>query len=138
MTPRTARAAAPPARRLSAIAKSCRDIMRKDRGLNGDLDRLPMLTWMLFLKFLDDLEDVHRAEAEVAGRPVDFGPFYLHAKSGEFAEALLSLNPAAKLEGWPERVRQPELACLSGIAMGEQINKLPDTLAAPRGRVASR
>jgi type I restriction enzyme M protein len=71
MTPRAARAPAPPAttaQRLSAIVKSCRDIMRKDRGLNGDLDRLPMLTWILFLKFLDDLEDVHRAEAEVAGR----------------------------------------------------------------------
>ena len=30
--------------------------MRKDKGLNGDLDRLPMLTWLLFLKFVDDLE----------------------------------------------------------------------------------
>ena len=28
--------------------------MRKDKGLNGDLDRLPMLTWIMFLKFLDD------------------------------------------------------------------------------------
>jgi len=26
--------------------------MRKDKGLNGDLDRLPMLTWIMFLKFL--------------------------------------------------------------------------------------
>ena len=33
--------------------------MRKDKGLNGDLDRLPLLTWIMFLKFLDDLE--HRA-----------------------------------------------------------------------------
>lgn len=30
--------------------------MRKDKRLNGDLDRLPMLTWIMFLKFLDDLE----------------------------------------------------------------------------------
>ena len=36
--------------------KSARDIMRKDKGLNGDLDRLPLLTWIMFLKFLDDLE----------------------------------------------------------------------------------
>ena len=42
------------AQRLSSIVKSCRDIMRKDKGLNGDLDRLPMLTWIMFLKFLDD------------------------------------------------------------------------------------
>ncbi len=30
--------------------------MRKDKGLSGDLDRLPMLTWVMFLKFLDDGE----------------------------------------------------------------------------------
>jgi len=28
--------------RLRAVIKSCRDIMRKDKGLNGDVDRLPM------------------------------------------------------------------------------------------------
>jgi type I restriction enzyme M protein len=43
--------------------------MRKDKGLNGDLDRLPMLTWIMFLKFLDDLEQIHREKAKVAGKP---------------------------------------------------------------------
>ncbi len=42
------------AQQLSALIKSARDIMRKDKGLNGDLDRLPLLTWIMFLKFLDD------------------------------------------------------------------------------------
>lgn len=41
--------------------------MRKDKGLSGDLDRLPMLTWILFLKFLDDLETVSQTETEVSG-----------------------------------------------------------------------
>ena len=41
---------------LSSIIKSSRDIMRKDAGLNGDLDRLPQLSWILFLKCYDDLE----------------------------------------------------------------------------------
>jgi hypothetical protein len=44
------------AQSLGAFLKSAPDIMRKDRGLNGDLDRLPMLTWIMFLKFLDDLK----------------------------------------------------------------------------------
>ncbi len=35
---------------LSSLIKSARDIMRKDAGLNGDLDRLPQLSWILFLK----------------------------------------------------------------------------------------
>ncbi len=29
--------------------------MRKDEGLNADLDRLPLLTWIMFPKFFDDL-----------------------------------------------------------------------------------
>src|SRR5215831_16484713 len=56
------------AQRLSSIVKSCRDIMRKDKGLNGDLDRLPMLTWVMFLKFLDDMEQVRQEEAKLAGK----------------------------------------------------------------------
>jgi type I restriction enzyme M protein len=42
--------------------------MRKDKGLNGDLDRLPMLTWVMFLKFLDDMETLHETEASLAGK----------------------------------------------------------------------
>jgi type I restriction enzyme M protein len=53
--------------RLSSLIKSCRDIMRKDKGLNGELDRLPQLTWMLFLKFLDDLEREDEARSLMAG-----------------------------------------------------------------------
>lgn len=53
---------------LGALLKSARDIMRKDKGLNGDLDRLPMLTWIMFLKFLDDLELQREDEAQLAGK----------------------------------------------------------------------
>jgi type I restriction enzyme M protein len=56
------------AQRLSSIVKSCRDIMRKDKGLNGDLDRLPMLTWVMFLKFLDDMEQIREQEAKMSGK----------------------------------------------------------------------
>lgn len=57
------------AQQLGSLIKSARDTMRKDKGLNGDLDRLPMLTWIMFLKFLDDLEQIHREKAKVAGKP---------------------------------------------------------------------
>src|SRR5208283_3603547 len=56
------------AQQLGAIVKSCRDIMRKDKGLNGDIDRLPMLTWIMFLKFLDDMEQIRQEEANLAGK----------------------------------------------------------------------
>jgi type I restriction enzyme M protein len=53
---------------LASLIKSCRDIMRKDKGLNGDLDRLPMLTWIMFLKFLDDMEQMREMDAKIAGK----------------------------------------------------------------------
>ena len=56
------------AQRLDSIIKSARKIMRKDKGLNGDLDRLPMLTWIMFLKFLDDMERIEEGRAEMAGK----------------------------------------------------------------------
>jgi type I restriction enzyme M protein len=52
---------------LGAIIKSVRDIMRKDKGLNGDVDRIPMITWIMFLKFLDDQEKIREAEAKLNG-----------------------------------------------------------------------
>lgn len=51
--------------RLASLIKSARDIMRKDKGLNGDLDRLPMLTWLMFLKFIDDSELIREEEARL-------------------------------------------------------------------------
>jgi type I restriction enzyme M protein len=57
------------AQQLGSLIKSARDIMRKDKGLNGDIDRLPMLTWVMFLKFLDDLENIHEQKAAIAGKP---------------------------------------------------------------------
>ncbi|MGA2489912.1 MAG: class I SAM-dependent DNA methyltransferase [Anaerolineales bacterium] len=54
---------------LSSLIKSARDIMRKDAGLNGDLDRLPQLSWILFLKCYDDLEQRREEDAIVGHKP---------------------------------------------------------------------
>jgi len=55
------------AQRLGSVVKSSRDIMRKDKGLSGELDRLPMLVWIMFLKFLDDSENIRETEAALKG-----------------------------------------------------------------------
>ncbi len=52
---------------LASLIKSARDDMRKDKGLSGDTDRLPMLTWIMFLKFLDDKEREREDEAALGG-----------------------------------------------------------------------
>jgi type I restriction enzyme M protein len=52
--------------------------MRKDKGLNGDLDRLPMLTWVMFLKFLDDMEQISEEESKMSSqrfRPAIDSPY---------------------------------------------------------------
>lgn len=41
---------------VSGIIKAIQDIMRKDAGLDGDAQRISQLTWMFFLKILDDRE----------------------------------------------------------------------------------
>jgi type I restriction enzyme M protein len=53
---------------LSALIGTARKILRKDKGLNGDVDRLPLLTWVMFLKFLDDLETRREEEAVMDGK----------------------------------------------------------------------
>src|SRR5216683_419692 len=71
MPPRAKAALAAPAttaQALGSLLKSARDIMRKDKGLNGDLDRLPLLTWIMFLKFLDDLEAQRQQGTALAGK----------------------------------------------------------------------
>jgi len=53
---------------LARIVGTMSEFKRKDKGLNGDLDRLPLLTWIMFLKFLDDLELERAEEAKLAGK----------------------------------------------------------------------
>jgi type I restriction enzyme M protein len=57
--PRRAKPTPPttPQAKLSGVIKTVRDTMRKDAGLNGDLDRIPQLAWLLFLKAFDGLEE---------------------------------------------------------------------------------
>lgn len=66
----SASSAVPPttSQMLGSLVGSARKIMRKDKGLNGDLDRLPLLTWIMFLKFLDDLEVQGEEEAMLGGK----------------------------------------------------------------------
>jgi len=54
---------------LAGTIKNARNIMRKDKGLSTDIDRLPLLTWLMFLKFLDDMEEAEESRARLRGEP---------------------------------------------------------------------
>ncbi len=81
------------AQSLGALPKPARDILRKDKGLNGDLDRLPMLTWVMFLKFPDDLEIQREDEAQLSGNALHGEVDALKRMQGETAAELDALLP---------------------------------------------
>ncbi len=60
---------------LSSIIKSVRDDLRKDAGLSGDTDRLPQLTWLLFLKSFNDSEAAYQSMLGKSYMPVIEAPY---------------------------------------------------------------
>lgn len=82
-----------PQAKLAAVIKSARDYMRKDAGLNGDLDRLPQLAWLLFLKAFDGLEE-NREVTEANFRPAIEEPYrwrdWAGDPNGRTGDALLT------------------------------------------------
>lgn len=81
-----------PQAKLAAVIKSARDAMRKDAGLNGDLDRIPQLAWLLFLKAFDGLEQ-NREITDDKFRPSIESPYrwrdWAADPNGPTGEALL-------------------------------------------------
>lgn len=49
---------------VATFAKRVRDIMRNDPGVNGDAQRIEQLSWMLFLKVYDTMEENWSTVAE--------------------------------------------------------------------------
>ncbi len=79
-----------PQLRLRSVIDSARRTMRKDAGLNGDLDRIPQLAWLLFLKAFDGLEvereivdSDYRAAIEAPYRWRDWAADPIDGKTGD-------------------------------------------------------
>ena len=52
--------------------KNIDDVLWKEAGCSSELDYIEQSSWMLFLKYLDDLEQEKAMEAERMGRNYDF------------------------------------------------------------------
>ncbi len=52
--------------------KNIDNILRKEAGCTTELDYTEQTSWLLFLKYLDDLEQERVLEAELAGKPYEF------------------------------------------------------------------
>jgi len=132
MSPPRSRTAsdASPQVRLAAVIKSARDIMRKDAGLNGDLDRIPQFAWLLFLKAFDDLEE-RRAVTKRDHKPVLDQPFRWREWAGD---------PVQRLHGEPllSFVNDELLPYLAGLQGSGEPDDARDTLAAVFGETRNR
>ena len=58
--------------------KNIDDVLRKEAGCTTELDYTEQTSWLLFLKYLDDLETSRALEAELVGKPYTpiIGPTY--------------------------------------------------------------
>ncbi len=52
--------------------KNIDDVLRKEAGCSSELDYTEQTSWLLFLKYLDDLEQERSIEAELVGKPYEF------------------------------------------------------------------
>jgi type I restriction enzyme M protein len=52
--------------------KNIDDVLWKEAGCTTELDYTEQTSWLLFLKYLDDLEQERALEAELIGKPYDF------------------------------------------------------------------
>ena len=52
--------------------KNIDDVLWKEAGCTTELDYTEQTSWMLFLKYLDDLEQERALEAELVGKPYEF------------------------------------------------------------------
>ena len=52
--------------------KNIDDVLHKEAGCSSELDYTEQTSWMLFLKYLDDLEIERSLEAELVGKSYDF------------------------------------------------------------------
>lgn len=117
--------------KLAAAIKAARDAMRKDAGLNGDLDRLPQLTWILFLKAFDGLEQ-NRVVTERGYRPAIAGRYRWSAwaadPNGLTGQALLDFVDGDLL---------PHLQRLSGTGKDDPRDVLADVFNDVQNRMRS-
>lgn len=60
------------ASRFEQVFKNLDDVLWKEAGCTTELDYTEQSSWILFLKYLDDLENERALKAELQGKPYDF------------------------------------------------------------------
>src|SRR2546423_7523902 len=90
---------------MNAAVKSICDILRRS-NCAGALQYVPELTWILFLRILDETEAREAEEAEAVGAsfaPSLESPYRWQDWAAPFDDSLLGLNPDGTRQGWKRK-----------------------------------
>lgn len=131
MTPRSSTTKPQTTRaRLQAIIKESRQIMRKDAGLNGELDRLPQLAWLMFLRAFDEVEEERQS----------LQPGYVPAIQGNYRWRVWAadVNKGATGEPLIKFVNEQLLPYLRDLKGSGAVGDPRDTLASIFAHVQNR
>ena len=74
--------------------KNIDDILYKDAGADSELDYIGQTSWILFLKYLEDLEEDKADEAELQGKEYS----YILAEEYRWANWAMPLDDKGELE----------------------------------------
>lgn len=119
--------------RLSSVIKTSRAIMRKDAGLNGDLDRIPQMAWLLFLKAFDDL-DQNRIVRDPKYKPAIPEPY----RWRDWAADPVARRQGDALLAWANDTLLPALGTLRGTgAAGDARDTVAAIFRETRNRMLS-
>ena len=123
--------------------KNIDDVLWKEAGCSSELDYTEQTSWLLFLKYLDDLETERAMEAELKGKSYDYlidaphrwstwaapknakGEFdHDNAMTGDDLIAFVSNDLFPYLEGFKDRASSPDtIEYKIGAIFGEIENK---------------
>jgi type I restriction enzyme M protein len=90
--------------------KNIDNILFKDAGCDSELDYAEQISWMLFLKYLDDLESSRSMEAELEG--VDYN--YILEEKFRWSTWAQPLKPDGKID---------ESSKIDGVDLIQFVNK---------------
>src|SRR3989339_1126912 len=95
--------------------KNIDDILHKDAGCGSELDYVEQTSWVLFLKYLDDLEKDKKTAAELAGKS------YTNIIAQEYQWSVWAM-PKKKKGGTVSEVELDHQKALTGDDLADFVN----------------
>ena len=71
------------------------NVLRQEAGCGTELDYIEQTSWMLFLKYLDDLEHERALEAELLGKA--YSPIIRASSSGQYGRRQKMMTAASTM-----------------------------------------